>query len=391
MSTIALVPLRGGSKSMPLKNIRPIAGKPLCVWVLEAALESGVFESVVVSTDDDRIADLVRARMPAVKIIRRPAELATDTASTESVMLHAAAELPFDALCTIQATSPLTSAEDFRAAHRLFVKSRADSLLTAVRMKRFFWEDEGSPLNYDPKHRPMRQTFKGTLMENGAFYFTTRELLEQKGCRLGGKVEIYEMKDETSTELDEPADWRIVERHLWLRSRVIGFQKVQNLRYFFFDVDGTLTDSSMYYSAHGEELKRFSTRDGHGIQRLREIGIEVGLITSEDSPIARSRAEKLNLSIVYTGVPDKVEALGDFCAKNGVDYSQIGFMGDDLNDLGAIEKCGFSACPCDAVIEVMNKVDYICAKAGGNGAVRELCDTLVLIRESMKGRTQASF
>jgi YrbI family 3-deoxy-D-manno-octulosonate 8-phosphate phosphatase len=384
MSTLALVPLRGGSKSIPLKNIRPIAGKPLCLWVLEASIESGVFDSVVVSTDDDRIANVVRTHVPSVRIIARPAALSTDTASTESVMLHAAAQLPFDVLCTIQATSPLTAPEDFRAAYAQFVENRADSLLTAVRIKRFLWADNGSPINYDPGQRPMRQAFNGTLMENGAFYFTKRELLERTGCRLGGRVQIYEMKAETSTELDDPEDWKIIENHLRLRSNEVDFKKIRNLRYFFFDVDGTLTDASMYYSENGEALKRFSTRDAFGIRRLRDIGIEVGLITSEVSAIVRARAEKLRLRTVYAGISDKAKKLEEFCVENGFDFSQIGYMGDDLNDLSALTLCGFSACPADAVMEVRNEVDYICSSTGGNGAVRELCDKLISVREGRK-------
>lgn len=389
MSIVALVPLRGGSKSIPLKNIRPIAGKPLCLWVLEASIESGVFDSVAVSTDDDRIADVVRAHLPSVKIIMRPAELSTDTASTESVMLHAAAQLPFDILCTIQATSPLTVPEDFRIAYEKFVEDRADSLLTAVRIKRFLWAESGSAINYDPARRPMRQAFKGTLMENGAFYFTKRDLLERTGCRLGGRVQIYEMKAETSTELDDPEDWKIIESHLRLRSNEKDFQRIKNLRCFFFDVDGTLTDAAMYYSESGEELKRFSTRDGFGIRRLRDIGVEVGLITSEDSAIVSARAEKLGLRQVYTGISDKARKLEEFCREYGHDFSQIGYMGDDLNDLSALALCGFSACPADAATEVRSKVDYICSLTGGNGAVRELCDKLISVLEGRRSVSPA--
>ena len=118
--SVALVPLRGGSKSIPDKNIRPIAGRPLCAWALEAACLSGVFDQIVVSTDSSRIAEVVRGLGLPVTILDRPAELATDEASTESVMQHAAQVLDFSVLATIQATTPFVRPDDFRKAYELF-------------------------------------------------------------------------------------------------------------------------------------------------------------------------------------------------------------------------------------------------------------------------------
>ena len=170
---VALVPLRGGSKSIPDKNIRLIAGKPLCAWVLEAAYRSGVFAKLVVSTDSQRIADVVRNLGLPVEILDRPTELATDESSTESVMLHAAQLLDFDVLATIQATSPLVDPADFQKASDRFTTGDYDSLLTAVRIKRFFWNDNGAALNYTPQQRPRRQDYPGSLMGKTA-HFTSR-------------------------------------------------------------------------------------------------------------------------------------------------------------------------------------------------------------------------
>ena len=209
---IGLVPLRGGSKSIPGKNIKPLAGKPLCAWVLEAAFESGIFERLIVSTDSAEIAGVVRKIGIPVEVIMRPAEYATDTATTESVMLHVASLVDFEVMATIQATSPLTRPVDFVAAHDQFKKQEADSLVACVRLKRFFWSDEGRPINYDPLHRPMRQQFKGTLWETGAFYFTQRRILEEHQCRLGGKIAVYELPEDIGLDIDEPEDWERLER-----------------------------------------------------------------------------------------------------------------------------------------------------------------------------------
>lgn len=217
MSTVALIPLRGGSKSIPQKNIKLIAGKPLCAWCLEAAIKSRSIDSVYVSTDCAKIADVVESLGLGVKVIFRPDEFATDESSTESVMLHFMSQLSFDALVTIQVTSPLLQAQDLNRALVQFQAEKYDSMLSAVRVKRFFWDNNSSPINYDPLFRPRRQDFRGTFMENGAFYITKRDVLELYNCRLGGKIGIYEMDHSSAIEIDELEDWEPVERLLLRR------------------------------------------------------------------------------------------------------------------------------------------------------------------------------
>lgn len=219
MRWLAYMPLRGGSKSIPGKNIRPLAGRPLCTWALDAALDSGCFDAVWAGTDDDAIeATVTDALQGRVQVFRRGAATCTDEASTESALLEFAAAQDFDVLCTIQATSPLTSADDFVRARARFTEQGADSLLTATRVWRFFWDDAGRALNYDPLHRPRRQDFAGTLMENGAFYFTKRQVLVDHQCRLGGRIVIHEMAAECATEIDEPEDWAAIEAILRRRA-----------------------------------------------------------------------------------------------------------------------------------------------------------------------------
>ena len=210
-NNIALIPLRGGSKSIPKKNIKLLAGIPLCNWVIKAALSSSLIDSVYVSTECDEISSLVSNSFKEVNIIKRPLSLASDNSTTESVMINFMENVSFDNLITLQATSPLLSSDDLDAAIKLFLSQKFDSLLTAVRVKRFFWNNDNQPLNYDPLDRPRRQDFKGSFMENGAFYITKRSILQQYKCRLGGKIGIYEMNDATSVEIDEPDDWKLVE------------------------------------------------------------------------------------------------------------------------------------------------------------------------------------
>ena len=373
---VALVPLRGGSKSIPDKNIRLIAGKPLCAWALEAACRSGVFAQVVVSTDSPRITEVVHRLHLPVEVLDRPAELATDEASTESVMQHAAQFLDFDVLATVQVTTPLVQADDFREAYRLFTSGGYDALVTAVRTKRFFWSDDGTPLNYVPENRPRRQDFPGTLMENGAFYYTRRTVREEPGCRLAGRVCVYEMAADSAVEIDEPADWALVERALRKRQGRYSDDTLAKIKLLVVDVDGTLTDAGMYWSADGDQLKKFNTRDAKGLELLRRTGVDVGIMTSENSPIVIARARKLGIQHCFIGIENKYQRLDALIRDLGLELMEVAYIGDDVNDLDCLESVGFSACPSDAVGAVTEKVHYVSTCRGGSGAVREICDLI---------------
>lgn len=378
---VALIPLRGGSKSIPKKNIKNIAGKPLCAWTLEAASQVNEIDEICVSTDDEEITDVVRGLGLGVRVIERPAELATDEASTESVMLHLADNVSFNVLITLQATSPLTTAEDIKRALEIYFSRELDSLLTGVRCKRFFWNDECEPINYDYRERPRRQEFKGWIMENGAFYITDHETLVNSKCRLGGKIGIYEMSQETAYEIDEPQDWEIVENLLIRRKRENLYkelkEKIAKIKLLVVDVDGTLTDGGMYYSENGEMLKKFNTRDAKGLELLRGYGVKVVLMTNENSEIVMARARKLGLDEdTYLGVKDKLPYLKELCKEMRINLSDVAYIGDDVNDLKCLTSVGFSACPSDAIKEVTEAVDYVCDNKSGGGAVREFADMI---------------
>jgi N-acylneuraminate cytidylyltransferase len=157
-------------------------------------------------------------------------------------------------------------------------------------------------------------------------------------------------------------------------------------RVFCVDVDGTLTDGGMYYTDAGEAMKRFNTRDAMGMGRLRERGIQLAIVTSEDSPIVLARARKLNIPHVFVGVKDKVGVLEGLLKDLGFTWEQLAYVGDDLNDLPVIRKAGFSACPADAAPEVARSATYVCKARGGHGAVREVCN---LILAALEGGTDA--
>ncbi|QHT69574.1 acylneuraminate cytidylyltransferase family protein [Rhodocytophaga rosea] len=218
MATIAFIPVRCGSKSIPFKNIKDFCGKPLIYWNLKALQDCTKVDKIYVATDCSEIEQVAKSfGFSKVEVYRRQVENATDTASTESVMLEflewkAVQFQEEDIFILVQATSPFTSTRDFTEALQLFQKDALDSLLTCVRTKRFFWNKEGTPINYDYRSRPRRQDFPGMLMENGAFYVSTIQAIMVSKNRLSGKIGIYEMSEDTAIELDEESDWLIAEQ-----------------------------------------------------------------------------------------------------------------------------------------------------------------------------------
>ena len=381
---IAFIPVRGGSKSIPGKNIKKIAGKPLVYWVLEAALASEQFDDIYISTDDNQIAEVVQnhRQSSCFYVVRRSEETATDTASTEAAMLEFAREHDFDVIALLQATSPLVTGEDIKKAMDIFISSGdSDSLLSVCREKRFIWEKTGNgfslPVNYDPANRPRRQDFDGFLVENGAIYITGIERLLKTENRLSGNILTFEMPPETYYELDEPTDWAIIESLLKNRKESSNRKKLKEIKLFLTDVDGVLTDAGMYYSENGDELKKFNTRDGKGLELLRKQGIEVGIITSEDTKIVADRAKKLKIDILHQGIKDKGRVLTSILDDLGLKEEQVAYIGDDINDLQILERVGFSAAPADAVDQVQAVVDYRCTKKGGQGCVREVSEFIL--------------
>ncbi len=212
-SFAALVPLRGGSKSIPGKNVKPFCGRPLCAWTLKALLHCDMVSRVFVSTDSEEIATVVRSIDSRIVVHLRPSHLAADNSTTEEAIydLIDSCDISEPYLVIAQATSPQTTSRDVADAISHFLSSKADSLVTCVRTRRFFWNDDGTPINYDPSRRPLRQQWNGTLMENGAFYISTVDRLRDRSARLHGKIVVHEMDESTSIELDELSDWEMLE------------------------------------------------------------------------------------------------------------------------------------------------------------------------------------
>jgi len=378
---IAFIPLRGGSKSIPLKNIKHLNNRPLAYWVLDAAVACEYIEKIFVSTDSEKIKKVIEAYgSNKIAVVDRSKETAGDHSSTESAMLEFAEQHEFKNIVLIQATSPLLKADDLNEGFQMILRGKYDSVLSAVRQKRFIWAKRGEyyyPQNYDLAHRPLRQNFEGYLVENGAFYITTKERLLKSKCRISGRIGIVEMSGDTYFEIDEPEDWIIVENLLKARNKKDYSEILKNIKMLITDSDGVLTDGGMYYSEKGDELKKFNAKDGMAFKLLRKASIKTAIITGEKVDLVKRRGEKLKIDEIYLGIEDKMSVINKICIKYGIKLEEIAYIGDDINDLEAIKSVGFGCCVNDAVDMVKSAAKYVTKAKGGEGAVREVAEIIL--------------
>ena len=162
-------------------------------------------------------------------------------------------------------------------------------------------------------------------------------------------------------------------------------KKLEKIKIVLTDNDGVFTDTGVYYSGKGEELKRFSIRDGMGVERLRKYaGIETIIITGEESGSVKARAKKLKINEYYLGVKKKADVLPEILKKNKVNSENIAFIGDDANDFELMKLVGFKVTPSDGMNFIKEICDYVCENKGGNGAFRELAELILAFQSGLK-------
>jgi CMP-N,N'-diacetyllegionaminic acid synthase len=215
MINIAIIPARGGSKGIPRKNVRLLRDKPLIAHSILAAKESKYTDKVYVSTDNLEIAEI--SQEYGAEIINRPDELAGDTASSESALIHAFSEVEGnginpDLIVFLQCTSPIRTGADLDMAIAKIKADNADSLLSVSPSHRFLWEEVNGvakSINYDYRNRPRRQDMQPQYVENGSIYIFKPWVLKKFKNRLGGKISLFVMSEAASWEIDSPLDFEI--------------------------------------------------------------------------------------------------------------------------------------------------------------------------------------
>lgn len=380
---VAIIPARGGSKGIPRKNIRLLNHKPLIVHSIEQASQSGVVDRILVSTDDAEISRI--AWQAGAEVVPRPAEISGDKTSSEAALLHALdavhrseGEDP-ELVVFLQATSPLRRPEDVRDAVRTLQEQGGDSLFSACSLQGFLWRvEQGRPrsFNYDYHCRPMRQDAADDVVENGSIYVFKPWVLRQYGNRLGGKICVYRMRGRHYFQIDEPGDFQILEALMRGREESPKLAAVDAVRLLVLDFDGVMTDNLVDVREDGKESVRVSRADGLGLAALAATGLEVMVLSGETNAVVAARCRKLGVACLQ-GTSDKLRTLERVLSEKGLEWRQVAYVGNDINDLDCMERAGVPIAVADAEDAVLARAVLVTARPGGHGAVREICDWIM--------------
>ncbi|KAL6473571.1 hypothetical protein MHYP_G00171320 [Metynnis hypsauchen] len=385
----AVILARGGSKGIRLKNIRSLAGVPLIGWVIRAAKDSEVFDSVWVSTDHDEIERV--AEEWGAQVHRRSPAVSKDTSTSMETLLEFSKieqVADVDIICNIQATSPCLHPHHLKEALEMITEKGYDSVFSVVRRHHFRWREikngvrSTKPLNLDPAKRPRRQDWDGELCENGSFYFATKELID-KGLLQGGKTIYYEMQPEYSVDIDVDIDWPVAEQRVQ-RYGYFGKDKPELPRLLLCNVSGCLTDGRVYISTREEEMLSINDTDLTGISMLKNEGMEVILIASSENPVPKPLADKLKLKtgceLKHLSKQKQVD-VESLMKEKKLRWEEVAYLGNDVPDLDCLNLAGLSAVPLDAPIVELNAAKYTCQKPAGHGAVRDFIKHILKLKE----------
>ncbi|MET0387960.1 MAG: acylneuraminate cytidylyltransferase [Polyangiales bacterium] len=384
ISCCAVIPARGGSKGIIGKNLRVVGGKPLIAHTILAARAARWVNKVVVSTDDPAIAEA--AERYGAQVVWRPADLASDTASSEAALLHALDQLEAseryvpELLAFLQCTSPLTSAADIDGTIERLVSESADSALAVAPFHYFLWRPGAAGadgINHDKRFRPRRQDREPEFLETGAVYAMRVAGFRAARHRFFGKTVLHETPLERVCEIDEHADLDVAEVRLRMRDRAdVRAQLPATVGALVMDFDGVLTDDTVTVDQDGRESVRCSRSDGLGLEQLRKLGLPLLVISKERNPVVAARCKKLQLPCEQ-GIEAKLPVLRAFCSQQGVALETVIYVGNDVNDLECLAAVGCGVAVGDAHPAAKRQASIVLEAAGGLGAIRELCELIV--------------
>jgi len=384
MRICAIIPARGGSKGVPRKNVRLLAGKPLVAYTIEYAHQAHSVDRVVVSTDDAEIAAV--SKQYGAEVVWRPAEISGDTASSESALLHTLDHLRQtegyepDLVVFLQCTSPLMLPEDIDSTVEALLGENADSALAVTPFHYFLWhlneKGDAVGINHDKHVRPMRQEREPQFLETGAVYVMRMPGFRKAKHRFFGKTTLYVMPPERCLEIDEPLDLRIAE--VFMRERQHQ-QKLQalpdSIALLVLDFDGVFTDNKVIVFQDGQEAVVCDRSDGWGLAQLKRLGISILVLSTEENPVVQARCDKLGIAYRH-GIQDKLATLMAWLREHQIDLSHVVYVGNDVNDLPCLQAVGCGIVVSDADSHVRPAARIVLSAAGGHGALREVAELI---------------
>lgn len=401
---LAIIPARGGSKGIPHKNIRQFAGYPLIAYSIAAGLQASTVTRVIVSTDDEEIAGVAKEFGAEVPFLR-PTEFAQDNTLDLPVFTHALnwmrenENYQPDVVVQLRPTSPIRPRNCVDEAIKLLLsREDADSVRGVVpagqnpfKMWRIGENGEMKHLLdvdglVEPYNAP-RQSLPPIYWQTGHIDAIRPNVILQKRS-MSGKVILPLLIDSRFTvDIDTPYDWL---RYEWLVYHG-GLDMVypahtrrpipQAVKLLVLDFDGVLTDNRVWVDGNGREMIAAYRSDSIGIERVKQAGIDVIVLSSETDPVVTARCNKMKVNVIQ-GINNKLDVLQQYIKERNIDSGQVVYLGNDVNDLPCFSIVGCAVVVADAQQEVFRKADFILNCKGGYGAVRELCEQII---QRMKG------
>jgi N-acylneuraminate cytidylyltransferase len=398
---LAVIPARGGSKGIPRKNIRSFAGYPLIAWSIAAAKQSELVTRVIVSTDNEEIAEVAR-EWGAETPFLRPVELAQDKTTDLPVFEHALKWLEEvegyhpDIVLQLRPTSPIRPRTMLDDSIRILQEHKdADCVRGVVPaaqnpFKMWRFNGEVSPLNpllevdgiAEPYNAP-RQILPTVYWQTGHIDVIRLSTITQKKSLTGDVVYPLVIDPKYTVDIDTLSDWVKYETLVYSGLDMVSpgnprRSMPKKIKLVVTDFDGVLTDGRVWIDENGKETVAATRSDSMRIKQLRDHGIEVVILSSEVNPVVSARAKKMNIDAIHgMGLNEKGIALKKFLTEKNIDASQVVYLGNDFNDLPCYEIAGWSVAVADAYPEVLRAADHVLKTNGGFGALRELCDLIL--------------
>ncbi|MFL4906573.1 cytidylyltransferase domain-containing protein [Streptomyces sp. MMS24-I2-30] len=415
---LAVIPARGGSKGVPAKNLAPVGGVPLVGRAVRACLAARLVTDVVVSTDDEAIAEA--ARQAGAEVVLRPAAIAGDTATSEAAVLHAmdAHErlhgASVDVVLLVQCTSPFLTHEDLDGVAGAVVENGADTALTVAAFHGFVWRDAGDDpvavesareqaaggttrvthstatqggygVNHDKSFRPRRQDRPQDLLETGAAYAMDAAGFRKHNHRFFGHTELVRTDPARVLEVDDPHDLAraralapLFDADAARAAEPAGavLPAADDIDAVVLDFDGTQTDDRVQIDADGREFVTVHRGDGLGIAALRRSGLKMLILSSEQNPVVAARARKLQIPVLH-GIDRKDLALKQWCEEEGIAPERVLYVGNDVNDLPCFALVGWPVAVASAHEVVRDAARAVTTVPGGDGAIREIASWIL--------------
>ncbi len=403
---LAIIPARGGSKGIPRKNIRPFAGFPLISYSIAAGLQAATVTRVIVSTDDEEIAEVARQFGAEVPFMRPP-DLAGDRTLDLPVFQHALQWLAEnenyhpEVVVHLRPTTPVRPPDLVdRSVRLLLAHPEADSVrgITPAYenpFKMWLMEDPQKPIRplapvagIPESYNAPRQVLPVAYQHTGLIDVMRPRTLLELNSMSGNTILPVIFDPIYSADLDTPADWARAETALLRGGPPMVWpgtpprQMPKKVRLLVMDFDGVLTDNRVWVGEDGREMVAANRSDSLGLYILRQAGVETLVLSMETNPVVAARCKKMKVDFIQ-GVNEKADVLQKLLADRHIDPAEVVYVGNDVNDLSCFPLVGWAVAVADAMPAVAAKADHILTQPGGHAAVRELCD-LILEQEQKR-------